>query len=72
MVAGRQVTVGPADGGTRWTIDGVDRFEEADEAVEHARVMLEQEGGGQLIVLDEDGEVAAKETVGSGHDTHGA
>ena len=45
-------------------------LERQDQAIDRAREILLNEGGGELIVHDEQGQVRQKDTVPSGHDPH--
>jgi hypothetical protein len=45
-------------------------LERQDQAIDRAREILQNEGGGELIVHDERGQVRQKDTVPPGHDPH--
>jgi hypothetical protein len=43
-------------------------FDEQSQAIDRARAILQNEGGGELIVHDREGRVREKDTVPPGHD----
>jgi hypothetical protein len=45
-------------------------LERQDQAIDRAREILQNEGGGELIVHDAQGQVRQKDTVHPGHDPH--
>jgi len=61
------------DGG--WAVEREDRERVSDvlqtqeEAVQRARVIIRNAGGGELIVKGHDGRIRLKDTVAAGHDS---
>jgi hypothetical protein len=62
----------PHDGG--WAVAKEDRervsarFDTQAEAITRAREIVRNAGGGEMIVLAENGQIRQKDTVGAGHD----
>ena len=64
----------PSDGGWGVVAPGSSRasahYDRQEQAINRAREILRNEGGGELVVHDRDGQIRQKDTVGPARDPH--